>query len=77
MSATPRSTELLSLSEASHALDCSPQTVRAWFDAGKLAGVRTRVGRLVYARDVERLAHERAHHARRVDTLPAEQSPPA
>ena len=55
----PTLDEWISLSQAAAQLGCSPQSVRDWADAGKVIGVRTPLGRLVSAADVDRLAAER------------------
>ena len=50
----------ITLSQASHQLGCSPQTVRKLADSGQIGCVRTGLGRLVDASDIERLAAVRA-----------------
>ena len=52
--------ELMTLTAAGHRLNRSPQVIRQWIDAGRLTGVRTPLGRMAVAADVERLVAERA-----------------
>jgi hypothetical protein len=51
--------EWLSLSQAAARLGCSAGTMRDRVDAGKVLGIRSPLGRLVSAADVERLVAER------------------
>ncbi len=62
MGAEPR---LLGTSAAARRLNVSSQTVRRFIEAGKLPAVRTPLGHLLDAGEVERLAAERAAQARR------------
>jgi len=47
--------------KAARLLDVSKTTVNLWLREGKLAGIRTRLGWLVYPDDVERLRKERGN----------------
>jgi hypothetical protein len=53
----------LSLSQAANRLGLSAQAVRNMADAGRVECYRSPLGRLVAAKDVERLAHERAQRS--------------
>lgn len=50
----------LTVQQAAHLLNLSPQRIRALVDSGKLEGERTPLGRLISAESVERLKKERA-----------------
>ena len=50
----------LRIGEAAHRLQLSPQRVRQLIDQGKLAAIRTPLGRLVQEADCTRLQQERA-----------------
>ena len=58
--------------QAARALCVSDQIIRKWADAGRLAHLRTPLGRLISRADVERLAETRAPtHGRAPRTLMA------
>jgi hypothetical protein len=51
--------ELITPTAAALRAGVSPLTVAHWFDRGHVAGVRTGLGRLIDATDLERLMAER------------------
>ena len=53
-------TQTASPSEAARILGVSGETIRSWCNSGRLAYVRTPLGRLVPTREVERVRNERA-----------------
>ena len=50
----------LTVQQAAHLLNLSPQRIRALVDSGKLEGERTPLGRLISAASVEKMKKERA-----------------
>jgi hypothetical protein len=56
----PMPRDLITLSEAGRLLRLSTTQVRRLHDGGKIQGMRTPLGRVVFRESVERLARERA-----------------
>jgi excisionase family DNA binding protein len=55
----PTVSDLLPVSEAARRAGVSRDTLIAWADAGYVAAVRTKLGRLIVPGDLERLIRER------------------